>query len=127
MTWFGAIKDSIYPRTSVCSRNNSDRYKKETFVKKIIHLLLSSSFLICSSWCFLVTASTIVSISTGGQTPCEHLLHNIAQPVVIDSLLKHPRRIRRQHRTGHDAAARRVLASGGSNNGHHQDIQDDRA
>ena len=56
-----------------------------------------------------------------------YLLDDVAQPVVIDALLKRPRRVGRQHRTGNDVAARRVLASGGSNNGHHQDIQDDRA
>lgn len=62
-----------------------------------------------------------------GARPRLYLLDDVAKPVVIDAMLKHPRRIRRQHRTGHDVAARRVLASGGSNDGHHQDTQDDMA
>ena len=56
-----------------------------------------------------------------------YLLDDVAKPVVIDSLLKHPRRVGRQHRTGNDVAARRVLASGGSDDGRHQDTQDDLA
>jgi len=62
-----------------------------------------------------------------GARPRLHLLDDVAQPVVIDSLLKHPRRVGRQHRTGHDAAARRVLAPGGCDNDRHQDTQDDLA
>ena len=57
-----------------------------------------------------------------GARPRLHLLDDVAKPVVIDALLKHPRRVGRQHRTGQDAAARRTLAPGGCDDDCHQDI-----
>ena len=62
-----------------------------------------------------------------GARPRLYLLDDVAKTVVIDALLKHPRRVGRQHRTGNDVAARRGLASGGSDDGRHQDTQDDMA
>ena len=47
-----------------------------------------------------------------GARPRLHLLDDVAKPVVVDTLLKHPRRVGRQHRTGQDAAARRTLGHG---------------
>ena len=60
------------------------------------------------------TAGTLALVgSTGGQTPCEQ--GQVFDPKPGSCTCPYdPRRVGRQHRTGNDVAARRVLASGGS-------------